>query len=115
MAVARSHGMPVGTPAPPFSLPGVDGTIWTLASFADARVLVVVFTCNHCPYAKAAEPRLVELQRDYAPRGVRLCAVNSNDASAYPEDSFAVMKTRAAERLGLTRQSLQQMLRRRGA
>jgi len=98
MAVARSHGMQLGTPAPPFELPGVDGAVWSLGSFADAEALVVVFTCNHCPYAKAAEARLVELQRDYGPRGVRLCAINSNDAVAYPDDSFEAMKARAAER-----------------
>jgi len=98
MAVAHSHGMPLGTPAPPFRLPGVDGKTYALASFDDARVLVVVFTCNHCPYAKAAEERLVELQRDYASRGVRLCAINSNDAVAYPGDSFDAMKARAADR-----------------
>jgi peroxiredoxin len=97
MPPAYSNGMPVGTPAPGFDLPGVDGTRCSLDSFADAKALVVVFTCNHCPYARAVEQRLVELQRDYAPRGVRLCAINPNDESAYPDDSFANMVARAKQ------------------
>jgi peroxiredoxin len=95
---AYSKGMPVATPAPPFTLQGVDGQTYTLRSFADAKVLVVIFTCNHCPYAQAVEERLVELARDYAPRGVALCAINPNDAKAYPDDSFENMKKRAKER-----------------
>ena len=55
MALMHSKGMPVGTSAPPFLLPGVDGNTWSLDSFADAELLVVVFTCNHCPYAIASE------------------------------------------------------------
>jgi peroxiredoxin len=95
---AYSNGMPVGTPAPDFDLPGVDGVRRTLASFADAEALVVVFTCNHCPYARAVETRLCELQRDYAPRGVQLVAINPNDDQAYPDDSFEHMVVRAKEK-----------------
>ena len=96
--VAYSKGMALGTEAPAFSLPGVDGKSYTLDSFADAPVLVVVFTCNHCPYAKAVEDRLVQLQRDYLDRGVRLVAINPNDARAYPDVSFESMKVRAASK-----------------
>ena len=92
-----SKGMPVGTAAPLFTLPGIDGKTYELASFADAKVLVVVFTCNHCPYAKAAEERLIELQRDYADRGVQVVAINPNDSARYPDDSFEAMKARAEE------------------
>lgn len=95
--VAYSKGMPIGTKAPAFSLPGVDGKTYSLDSFADAKVLVVVFTCNHCPYAQALEPRFIELAHDYAAKGVQLCAINSNDERAYPEDDFAHMKERAAK------------------
>jgi peroxiredoxin len=98
MALMHSKGMPVGNPAPPFSLPGVDGNPWSLDSFADAKLLVVVFTCNHCPYAIASEDRLLEVQRDYQSRGVRLVAISSNDAESYPDDSFDEMKERAAEK-----------------
>ena len=95
--VAYSKGMPAGTPAPGFRLPGVDGETYSLDSFREAKLLVVIFTCNHCPYAQALEQRFVELQRDYAAAGVRLCAISSNDDRAYPEDSFANMKVRAKE------------------
>lgn len=98
MALMHSKGMPVGTPAPAFSLPGVDGETRSLHSFGDAEVLVVVFTCNHCPYAKASEDRVIEIQRDYGPRGVQLVAINPNDAVRYPDDSFDKMKERAAEK-----------------
>jgi len=93
--VAYSKGMPVGTKAPAFSLPGVDGKTYTLESFSEAKWLVVIFTCNHCPYAQALEGRFIELQNDYAARGVRLCAINPNDDQAYPEDSFDHMRERA--------------------
>jgi peroxiredoxin len=96
--VAYSNGMALGTAAPAFDLPGVDGKSYSLASFADARALVVIFTCNHCPYAKAVEDRLIALQRDYLGRGVRLCAINPNDDQAYPDDSFAHMALRAKEK-----------------
>ncbi|MBI4346015.1 MAG: thioredoxin family protein [Elusimicrobia bacterium] len=82
-----------------FKLPGVDGKTYSLDSFKDARAVVVVFSCNHCPYVQAYEGRLIELQRDYQAKGVRLVAINSNDAVNYPEDSFDEMKRRA-ERLG---------------
>jgi peroxiredoxin len=96
--VAYSNGMQPGTAAPEFALPGVDGKTYSLASFADAKALVVVFTCNHCPYAKAVEDRLIALQNDYASRGVRLCAINPNDERAYPDDSFPQMIERAAQK-----------------
>ena len=96
--VAYSKGMSKGTDAPPFALPGVDGNTYSLDAFKDARLLVVVFTCNHCPYAIAVEDRLIALQRDYASRGVRICAINPNDAGAYPDDSLPKMIERAASK-----------------
>lgn len=98
MALMQSKGMPLGTPAPAFSLPGVDGKTWSLDSFSDAELLVVVFTCNHCPYAIASEDRLLEIQADYRDKGVRLVAISANDAAKYPGDSFDEMKKRAAEK-----------------
>jgi peroxiredoxin len=98
MPPAYSNGMPAGTPAPAFDLPGVDGNRHSLDSFKDAKVLVMLFTCNHCPYAQATEQRFIDLQRDYAPRGVRLVAISSNDAVKYPADSFDAMRERAAEK-----------------
>lgn len=98
MPVMHSKGMPLGTPAPPFSLLNIDGTTRSLESFSDAELLVVVFTCNHCPYAIASEDRLIELQDDYGPRGVQIVAINPNDAKNYPADSFEQMKVRAADK-----------------
>lgn len=84
-----------GDPAPDFSLPGVDGQRYSLKDFAEKPVLVVLFSCNHCPYVQAYEDRLIEIQRDYEDRGVQLVAINSNDDVNYPEDSFENMVTRA--------------------
>ena len=94
----HSKGMPIGTSAPGFSLLATDGQHYTVESFSDAKVLVVVFTCNHCPYAIACEDRLIAIQRDYAERGVQLVAINPNDSVNYPGDSFAAMKVRSAEK-----------------
>jgi peroxiredoxin len=98
MALMYSKGMLLGTPAPPFTLPGVHGKMHSLDSFADAKVLVVVFTCNHCPYAQASEDRLIQLQKEYEHRGVRFVAINPNDDEKYPDDSFEKMKERAASK-----------------
>ena len=88
----------LGTEAPQFDLPGVDGQNHSLDSYADADVLVLVQSCNHCPYVQAWEDRLSAIARDYADRGVRVVAVNSNDAERYPEDSFEEMQARASAR-----------------
>ena len=70
----------LGEKAPSFkNLLGADGERYSIASFNDKPVLTVVFSCNHCPYAKAYEERMVSIQRDYASRGVQLVAINSND------------------------------------
>lgn len=97
----------IGDPAPPFSLPGVDGKTHSLADFADAKALVVVFTCNHCPTAQAYEARIEALHRDWKEKGVRLVAISPNDPKAvrldelgYTDygDSFEEMKARAKDR-----------------
>ncbi len=88
----------LGTRAPDFDLPGVDGRRYSLASFEDRPVLVVMFWCNHCPYVKAYEERAVAIQKDYAAKGVQLVAINSNDDRAYPEDSFPEMVKRSKEK-----------------
>jgi peroxiredoxin len=93
--------MNLGDPVPSFSLPGVDGINHSVAGYADADVLVLVQSCNHCPYVQAWEGRMTAIQDDYAARGVRLVAISSNDARGYPEDSFPEMKSRAA-RQGFT-------------
>jgi peroxiredoxin len=84
-----------GQPAPAFELTDTDGNVWS-SSEDDARATVVIFTCNHCPYALAWHERIAQAARDYAPRGVRFLAINSNDAARYPRDSYEAMKQRVA-------------------
>jgi peroxiredoxin len=81
---------------PAFTLPGTDGQTHSVTDYADATVLVLIQTCNHCPYAQAWEGRINAIQPDYADRGVRVVAISSNDAGSYPEDSFPEMVARAA-------------------
>lgn len=92
--------------APDFSLPGIDGKTYTLQSFKKAKVLVVVFMCNHCPTSQAYEQRMVQLTSDYAAKGVSVVAINPNnpnslrlDELGYSDvgDSFAEMKIRARD------------------
>lgn len=88
-ACAAEHPtLAIGSPAPDFRLPGVDGKEYTLASFADAKVLVVVFTSNHCPTAQAYEGRLKQLAADFRDRGVALVAINPNHAPAVRLDEM---------------------------
>jgi peroxiredoxin len=84
----------IGETAPDFTLPDTDGNELSLAD--GAPVTVVVFTCNHCPYALAWHDRILDTARDYAERGVRFLLVNPNDAERYPRDSFDAMKERVA-------------------
>ena len=87
----------IATAAPSFTLPGVDGRDHSLDDYADSSVLVLVQSCNHCPYVRAWEGRLNAIQQDYADRGVSVVAINSNDAASHPGDSFEKMQTRASE------------------
>ena len=82
----------IGDPVPSASLPDTDGVDQAL--HADGEIGVVVFTCNHCPYALAWHDRIVAAAADYATRGVRFVAVNPNDATRYPADSFGAMGER---------------------
>jgi peroxiredoxin len=95
MELTQYQGLPLGSPAPAFSLPAVDGKTYSLDSFKDAPILVVAFWCNHCPYVQAWEDRTVAVQKEYAARGVRFVAVNANDETSYPEDDFPHMVERA--------------------
>lgn len=88
----------LGAPAPDFDLPGVDGKNHSLGSFTDKSVLVVIFSCNHCPYVKAYEDRMVSIQRDFQSEGVQFVAINSNDTKAYPEDGFPEMVQRSRDK-----------------
>ncbi len=97
----------LGSPAPAFSLPGIDGKTHKLGDYASAKVLVLVFTCNHCPTAQLYETRIKKLADDYRGKGVALVAIQPNNPAAirldelgYTDvsDSFEEMKTRAAYR-----------------
>jgi peroxiredoxin len=93
-----SVGLPIGSPAVDFKLKGVDENIYSLKSFSEKKAVVVVFSCNHCPYVQAYEDRMVQIQHDYLPKHVTLVAINSNDETNYPEDSFPSMVKRAKEK-----------------
>ncbi len=108
-AVADPPGLktlPIGSAAPEFQLPGVDGKTYSLSDFAPAKILVVIFTCNHCPTAQAYEGRVARLQADYRDKGVAVVAISPNNAAAvrldelgYTDlgDSFDDMKVRAKD------------------
>lgn len=85
-----------GWPAVDATLPGVDGKIHSIFDQAGPNGLVVAFICNHCPYVKAVIGRIVRDAKDLKAEGIGFVAINSNDAEAYPEDSFANMKLFAA-------------------
>ncbi len=86
-----------GKPAVDFSLPGVDGRIWTLDDCRGEKGTLVMFICNHCPYVKAIRDRLVRDTRELLDYGVKSVAIMSNDPSLYEEDSFENMKKIAEE------------------
>ena len=83
----------IGDSAPAFTLPDTEGVQHSLPN-GTVPATVVVFTCNHCPYALAWHDRIMDVARDYAGRGVRFLAINSNDAARYPRDSYEAMQER---------------------
>ena len=92
------EGYKVGDMAADFSLKNVDGTMVSLSDFDNAKGFLVIFTCNTCPYAQAYEDRIIALDAKYKSKGVPVIAINPNNPSAKPGDSFAKMKERAAEK-----------------
>jgi peroxiredoxin len=101
MAVTPSTMLPLGTSAPDFRLPGLDGNLVSHDDFRDARALLVVFTCNHCPFVKHIRSEFARLAREYQTRGVATVAINANDLEQYPEDGPEAM-AREAEAFGYT-------------
>ncbi len=95
---AAAAALEIGEQGPDFTLAGIDGKIYSLGTFKDAKNIVVVFTCNHCPVAIAYEDRLIELAKSYKDKGVALVAINSNDADVSPQDSFDKMLKRAKDK-----------------
>lgn len=102
MAPTPSNMVPLGTPAPDFTLPdAVSGRTLSLAELRSDKATVIMFICNHCPFVKHVQHELARLARDYAPKGVSFIAINSNDIEAYPEDAPDKMKA-VAEAVGYT-------------
>lgn len=91
----------IGEIAPSFNLKNIDGSMVSLNDYvADENVhgVIVIFTCNHCPYSKLYEDRIVALDKQFKAQGYPVVAINPNDPEAYPEDDFAGMKKRAKEK-----------------
>jgi len=97
MAMLQTPVCAFGTPAPDFSLPGVDGKTWSRDQCKGEKGLLVMFICNHCPYVKAVLDRILRDARELADHGIGCVAILSNDPTDYPEDSFANMKQIAKE------------------
>lgn len=87
-----------GDEAPNFELKNVDGKMVSLADFEDEKGIILIFTCNHCPYAKLYEERIIKLDKKYAKRGWPVVAINPNDPDVVEEDSYENMKVRAEEK-----------------
>ncbi|MBP9774010.1 MAG: thioredoxin family protein [Candidatus Peribacteraceae bacterium] len=87
----NSTTLNIGDAMPDFSLPATDDSLVDSGSI-NAQVMAIIFTCNHCPYAKAYEDRLAELGHQFKNKSVQCVLINSNDAVAYPDDSFEEMK-----------------------
>ena len=88
----------LGQEAPDFDLPAIDGQRYSLASFEQKPVLVIIFSANHCPYVGSWEDRMIALGKEFGERGVAFALISSNDAEKFPQDSFEEMRKRAEER-----------------
>lgn len=99
MVLLNSEKIALGTPAPDFDLVNVlDGKKYSLKSFADKKVLVVMFICAHCPYVRAIEDRIIQIRKDYETKGVQLLGICSNDPTDYPEDRPENLRKHALEK-----------------
>jgi len=94
MSLTYTPAGQMGSALPDFSLPSVDGKIFSRQDFAPAQILVFLFICNHCPYVQAIEDRIIRLAREFIPQGVAFVGICSNDAQEYPEDSPAELLRR---------------------
>lgn len=98
MALTPSTMLPLGSKAPDFRLPDTDGKAWTLDDlYKDARVVSVVFLCNHCPYVKHVRHELAQLAREYTEKGVAFVGISSNDVASHPDDRPELMAREKAE------------------
>ena len=97
MALEYSSKSELGSTAPAFSLPGVDGKLYSLDHFKNAKGLLVVFMCNHCPYVIAIHERLNQLAKDFSSKGISVIGISSNDPNYKEADSFENMKLTAKD------------------
>lgn len=95
---ALVSGYKPGDKAADFSLKSVDGKMYSMSDYKDAKGFIVVFTCNHCPFAVKYEDRIIDLAKKYKSKGYILLAINPNDPAAQPADSFELMQVRAKEK-----------------
>lgn len=93
-----TNKLKIDSSLPQFNLPGIDNRFYSSTGFADKKILIVIFSCNHCPYVQAYEERIKNLQNKFKDKEVQIVAISSNDDSKYPEDSFDEMKKRADEK-----------------
>ena len=96
--MSEHKGYKVGDVATGFKLKNVDNKLVSLSDYKDAKGFIVIFTCNHCPYAKAYEGRIMGLNHKYASKGYPVIAINPNDPKVEPQDSFEGMQQRAKEK-----------------
>ena len=92
-----AYTLPIGEKAPAFELPATDGRVYKLSDFDDAKVLVISFTCNHCPYVKGSDEVTRRTVEKFSPSGVKFVMINSNSPNTYAEDSFDNMVARMRE------------------
>ena len=95
---AAADGYGIGDKATDFELKNIDGKMVSLSDYKDAKGFLVIFTCNHCPYAVAYEDRIIGLDAKYKPQGVPVIAINPNNPEVQPQDSYDKMKIRAKEK-----------------
>lgn len=98
-ASAQKKGYNIGDTASDFKLMNVDGKMVSMADYKSAKGFVVIFTCNHCPFAVAYEDRIIALHNKYSKLGYPVIAINPNDPAAQPQDSYVLMQKRAKEKL----------------
>lgn len=98
MALTYTPPVHTNNPCPDFKLLGVDTKNYSLKDFSNAKALCVMFICNHCPYVKAIEDRLISLANELIPQGCQFVAICANDAENYPDDSYPELQKRAHEK-----------------
>ena len=98
LPLAMGQGYDIGDKAMNFKLKNVDGSTVSLSDYEDEKGVIVIFTCNHCPYAQAWENRIIQIDKQFDPKGYPVVAIQPNDPKLQPEDSFENMKKRAKEK-----------------